>query len=124
MKKNVLLYTSNPNKEWMTKTVNSINSFFHFNPELKETTTAVLITDQGKGSEIDMSKTAPGIDTMVIDKLSYDYAGIGLTHSNGTKKLPILYRFEPFANAAFDDCEVLLSMDGDVEFKQPCPELM
>ena len=115
--KNALLYTVN-NKSYVDKTINSISSFFHFNPELKESVEVMVIVDD---KSIDMRGLASGIKCTLVDKMVFDYSA--LEYANRRPPLPIMYRLEAFANPIFDDFDVLLSLDGDTEFCKPCTEL-
>lgn len=116
--KNALLYTVNNNKPYVDKTINSIDSFFHFNPELKESVEVVVIVDD---KSIDMRGLASGIKCTLVDKMVFDYSS--LEYANRRAPLTTMYRLEAFANPIFDDFDVLLSLDGDTEFRKPCPEL-
>lgn len=117
--KNVLLYTSNDNRSWIDKTINSINSFFYFNPERKDDTTVVLLTDDK--SKIDLSKVQSGVRYEISDQLSYDYKSFAFTKI--VPALPIMYRFEVFENSIFDDADFVLSLDGDTVVQKNCREL-
>lgn len=109
--KNALVYVVNNNQTYVDMMVNSINSFFHWNPGLVNNTTVYVLTNE---DVLRVDGITPGVKWTIINNMSYDY--FTLTVSNPKHNHMVYFRYEVFLNEIFRDIDNLVYVDGDTEF--------
>lgn len=110
IKKNALLYVVDGNAECQKKMVNSINSFYAYNPKMVSSTKVFVLTTAEK---VDLSEVSnPKIDVDVIYDIygKYDFA------TKSTRPLAAWLKFEMFRNPVICQTTNLLYVDCDTEF--------
>lgn len=110
IKKNALLYVVDGNAECQKKMVNSINSFYAYNPKMMSTSKVFVITTASSVDLTGLSSDKIDVDVIYDIYGKYDFA----TKSN--RPLAAWLKFEMFRNPVICQTTNLLYVDVDTEF--------
>lgn len=117
--RNGLIYAVNDNEKFIEKLVNSANSFWHFNPSLRDNTTIYIITD---APNLQLPGIRPELKVKMIVLPPEAYADCKTSLKKRYTK-HIFYRMEMFANEELTSLDNAIYMDVDTEFGDSIEEL-
>ena len=101
----------NNNYKHLDKMVNSINSFYHHNPELSKETQLFIISNE-KELHFDPVLLHPDANYALVNNLSYNYEKLNRV-DNKDWPVQIYFRYELFVNKSFQDFDNVLYLDCD-----------
>lgn len=117
--RNGIVYAVNDNPEFVEKLVNSANSFWHFNPALRDSTTLYVVTD---APNLQLSGLNPEIPTKLVVLGPEAYADCRTSFKRRYNKYNF-YRLEMFHDKELLSLDNSLYLDVDTEFGGPIDEL-
>lgn len=110
IKKNALLYVVDGNAECQKKMVNSINSFYAYNPKMMSTSKVFVVTTASSVDLTGLSSDKIDVDVIYDIYGKYDFA------TKSSRPLAAWLKFEMFRNPVICQTTNLLYVDVDTEF--------